>query len=458
MWTELPTVESCVPCVAPYSFFFDLVATHWRTSESNRRTLHRICTLARKQGAQFVASESAFSREDVRNELDLLDEFMGGGGAAEAVAFSFFATDANPKDDIQAIEESSLLGTLVLINYRAPAETDFTHSYIYEAVLRPPTYRSDNGRRNPLLNNFISADGEVRRSVLKREFLLRGIYYAQQNSETHVCAHACLRMALNSIAVQGEPLASDAINRVLKIVPPFAGLELEQIRSFIDQTGAVRASIVQCDDDLTYANFLTILAAIVESGHVALLVFTTGDPEVQHVVTVFGFTRNSDEWHPEALPAYSGPLSSRYHPAAFWIDHFLIHDDNFGPYFAFNSRALEFDEKIRARWIIALHPICPPTRPDAVEGLAATLLSNVLPSLASVGNGRWFEMMTQGQLQYVLRTVLIQRDRYLQHLRGSICHAGTKLTAAEISEFADLGVGSKSTDTSWSSGASFVCI
>jgi hypothetical protein len=156
------------------------------------------------------------------------------------------------------------------------------------------------------------------------------------------------------------------------------------------------------------------------------------------VVTVFGHTRNSDEWHPEAIPAYSGPSSTPYYPSSFWIDHFLIHDDNFGPYFAFSSRALEFDANVKARWIVALHPIWPEVRPDYAEGAAAVLLANLLPSLTPLGRGRWFEMMTRNQLRYVLRTVLIQREKYLEHIRASKSHDLTNLSDVELELFNEL--------------------
>ena len=431
MWTRLPTVKSSLPCLPPFSFFFDLVGTHWKAATSNPVTLHRICTLCRKQGSTFVVIESALSREDVQEEIDLLDQSLGGGGAAEAVTMSFFASATDPAADISQLDQQALLGTLVLINYRRPGSAEFTHSYIYEALLTPPSKRNGDGHQVPLLNNFLCADGEFKRVICSREFPVRGIYYCQQNGQTHVCAHACLRMALNSIGVCNPPISSAAINTKLGIAPPFAGLSLGQIATVINGLDGVKASIVDCTG-LEHAKFLTILAAIVKSGHVALLVFTTGEENVEHVVTVFGHTRNSDEWHPEAIPAYSGPQSTPYYPSSFWIDHFLIHDDNFGPYFAFSSRALEVDQKVHGRWIIALHPIWPVVRPDYAEGAAATLLANLLPSLAPLGSGRWFEMMTRNQLRYVLRAILIRRDEYLDHLRAGRAHDGTSLTAEQI--------------------------
>jgi hypothetical protein len=212
MWTGLPTIESCLSCDPPFSFFFDLVRIHWKSAGTHPLTLHRICTLARKQGARFVVIESALSRPDVREEIDLLDGSLGGGGAAEGIAISFFASAVDPTD-IGTASSAEVLGQVVVINYRAPGSSHFTHTFIHEAILTPPALRHGADPPQPLLNNFICAEGEFPYIVKGREFKLRGIYYCQQNGVTHACAHACLRMALNSIGASPTPISSRAINQ-----------------------------------------------------------------------------------------------------------------------------------------------------------------------------------------------------------------------------------------------------
>jgi hypothetical protein len=41
-------------------------------------------------------------------------------------------------------------------------------------------------------------------------------------------------------------------------------------------------------------------------------------------------------------------------------------------------------------------------------------------------------MMTRNQLRYVLRTILIERDKYLEHIRDSKSHDTSSLTGQEI--------------------------
>jgi hypothetical protein len=131
MWTEANTAEEVFDCRKPFSFYFDLVALHWKSgSASNNLTLHRICTLARKQGCNFVTVECGLRHADIREEIDVLDEFYGGGGEAQAVVFGFFAGDTSPAA-IMTVPDNVLIGSVVLINYRSNASSRFELSYIY---------------------------------------------------------------------------------------------------------------------------------------------------------------------------------------------------------------------------------------------------------------------------------------------------------------------------------------
>src|SRR5712691_1040795 len=101
-WTEIPIAPTDLDCRPPYSFYFDLVASHWKSNTSNNLTLHRICTLCRKQKVTHVCIESALGDPAVREEIDLLDQASGGDGNAEAISFSFIIHDG-PTVDINSV-------------------------------------------------------------------------------------------------------------------------------------------------------------------------------------------------------------------------------------------------------------------------------------------------------------------------------------------------------------------
>ena len=433
-WSELGTVQDCLDCKPPFSFYFDLIAARWKTPGGNPNPLHRICTLARKQGAHWLVIESALPRPEIQEDIEALDQVFGGGGAAEAVAISFLCCEERP-NDINVVSESDFLGQVVFINYRQPEHVEFTHSYVYEAVLTAPCL--PGMPRKELLNNFICSDGKFPVAVGGRQFDVQGIYYCQQNSVTHVCAHASLRMGLNTV-LNGAHVTNAWINDFIKVTPPIAvGLSLQNIHDVLE-SHAIRPMITNCDN-LSPSVYLSVLASIVESGFGALLVFTTGTTAgngggyIEHVVTVFGHTRNSDEWHPQALPAYSGPRSAHYYPSSSWVDHFLIHDDNFGPYYTLSSRAFEADVNVKARWIVGLYPSAINMYPSFTEATAAVFLANVLPAISSLSSGRWFEYITRSQWKYVLRTILIKKADYINHLAELKAHDQSVAAADEIS-------------------------
>ncbi len=432
-WSPLQTVQQRLACAAPFSFFFDVVQTHWKAHDPV--ALHRICTLARKQGATHIAVESANSRPGVGQDVDELDARFGGGGAAECVAISFFV-GGDENTLIADLPADALIGQLTLVNYREPGSVTFSVSYIYEAILRPPSLPGSPGQ---LLNNYLCVGGTFSVSVLARQFDLPGVYYCQQNSQTHVCAHASLRMALNGLSASTTTaISNSAINRHLGVTPPCQGLQLGQVVSVIQDLGGMVEEVVDCSK-LDSADYMKILASIVESGDRALLVFTTAGSE-EHVVCVYGHTRNSDEWHPQAIPAYAGPQSAPFYSSSMWIDHFLIHDDNFGPYYTLSSRALETNKQVAAHWIIAIRARAANIGADLAETLASVYLANTLPTLAPLAPAgtRWLSYITQQQHTYVLRAVLLERQAYIDHLSQSQCHDGSRTSATDVQLLATL--------------------
>lgn len=430
MWTEEATAERCLDCRLPFSFYFDLIADCWLSppASSNNLTLHRICTLARKQGARFVVCEDALGRADVREDVDALNAHYGGNGRASAIQLSFFASDISP-ETINGVDPAALIATAVIVNF-APS-TDFQHSYIFESIMVPPHQVDGAGARKQLLNNYMTREAEFERSVRGRTFKLKGFYYCQQNGLVHVCAHACLRMALNSTDGVSAPVSNGEINKLLSLTPPLTGLSLGNIVSVIKTRTGIDPVIADCSN-LSPTDYLSVLTSYLESGFVVLFVFTTSN-QMEHVVTAFGHTRNSDEWHPQAIPGYSGPKTAPFYPSSAWVDHFLIHDDNLGPYYTLSSRAFEVDPSIKAHWIIGIHPHQAQILPSYAESLSAIMLRRNIPAVKQLGSGKWFGYLSSQPWTFVMRPILIDRQTYKEHLRTAVAHDQTAMTDQELS-------------------------
>lgn len=452
-WVPSGTASRVVDCRPPYSFYVDLIKPHWHAEKADYHPLHRLATLARKQGAQSIVIESALDRPEVIDEITDLDKAYGGGGVAEAIAFTFFA-EALSAERAQALDPQTLIGQCVLISYRPPQAAAFEHTYIYEAVFATPSMRG--GTR--LLNNFIYTDAEFTVRVHDQTLPLTGVYYCQQNGCTSVCAHASIRMVVNSMRPGKARLTNRAINDALGGVPS-DGLVPSQIKTIIESAGDLSVDIVNCQN-IKAVDYISILTAAAESGDIALLTFTTGAkgsrqtgvlsgaevPEAPddeagadtHVVVVVGHTLNSDEWHPQALPAYSGLPGSRYSPSSDWVDHFVIHDDNFGPYFTLSSRALELDPSVKASRIIIIRDRPCHSKAFAAEAAASVVLSKLLPPLVGLASNSWFDRITTSEQDYVTRPVLVTRERYMAHIEAAVGHDGSRTTADERAVLATL--------------------
>lgn len=452
MWTGDSTVENTLDCRVPFSFFFDLVQAYWRSPNLDAKlALHRVCTLVRKQQVTFALVECALGRQDVREDIDTLAAEFDGGGTAQAISFAFFRGDLR---DANAIADEDFIGVVTLINYKCPNAEDYQYSYVYEAVLAPPHTVAKNGDRVNLLNNFIARDEEFHRLVRGKTFKVRGVYYCQQNSRTHVCAHAGLRMTLNSGYPAHSLLTPSEINRHVQYDWTTGGLQIGDIVDTIKRMTGSEPIVVDCTA-VRSVDYLTILSSLAESGCLVLMVFETFNPNVEHVVTVFGYTRNSDEWHPQAIPLYSGATSAQYYPSSAWVDHYLIHDDNLGPYYTLsarvmesipqapaqvaqplpNNRPYEADPKIKPHWIIAANPTTAPLGPIYAQGLAASVLARSLslPQLRGLGvEGRWFAYMTDKPWRYVLRSLLMSKSSYQAHLARVADHEGNRFSEREI--------------------------
>lgn len=432
MWSRLPVSSDSIDCTSPFSFYFDLIGRFSRLQPNPYplQPLHRICTLMRKMAVRSAVVEPAYSNAVVCTEIDDLDKALGGNGAAEAICISFFSGETQ-LDSIENLADDSCLGQVVIINYRPASSVDFTYSYIYQAILQIPKLPSagPNDSSKNLLNNYILADGEFEISAGGKQFSIDGIYYCQQNGLTGVCAHSCLRMALNTATENSNNTTNDSINTTLNIGPPILGLTLDQIVNVIADDG-LKAQVTDCTN-LSPATYTSLLDSIIESGFIALLVFKTSGPD-EHVVTVFGHTRNSDEWHPQALPAYSGPGSSSYYPSSQWTDHFLIHDDNFGPYYCLSSKSFDGSDKIEVHWIIGIYPTEIKLSPLLAEPIAAIVLDLLVPKMKVTGSDRWLDYMNSSKWKYILRTLLVRKDQYLDHIKKLVGHDNSKMAKTDM--------------------------
>lgn len=372
-------------------------------------------------GAKTVVVEDGLSRADVREELDLLSESIGSGCEAQATVLSFFSRRLTI-DEISAVDANALIGQAVVI---ACGNASPRRLYVYEAILRTPATFDDATGFTDLLNNYIHSSAEYDLNVANRRFTVRGVYFCQQNATTSVCAHASLRMAVNSMQVSSR-ISTASINKELALTPPYPGLRLDQIHAVLAARG-----LVPIIYNVKGKDPVAPLYSVIESGSPALLVFSTGTP-VDHVVTIFGHTLNSDEWHPRGIPAYQGPSSAKFYSSSSWADHFLIHDDNFGPYFCLASSSFLGSSAVKPKLVIGLLPADIKLAPMVAESIAAAFLQEALTQIGSgASQSAWWQLMATEDHKYVFRTTMMSRADYANHISSVADHRGIRAASAE---------------------------
>lgn len=347
-----------------------------KSSLSINRALHRLCTLMRKMDVKTCVIEDIMpSYKDIHDELIALTTYYGEKVEMVAYRFTFISNEVASLEEIPLLKEGNFLSSAVLINFKKPDDGKYK-SYLFSAIVTIPKINNHNKFGTiPLLNNYLHIHKTFPCEVNISEknlfkFNITGTFFCQQNSITSVCAHASLCMTINNMNLPGIGIISpEHINKIVGVdhrsirlgnPPNKEGLTKEEIITVLQRYGLAITWIDFFENpNIEYNDFIY---RYIESRCPVLLVFSTFGNSA-HIVPVLGHTLNSDMWRPEAEPAYLN-IKSRlnYKPTSAWIDHFIIHDDNFGMYFCLPVEALkrvtlpQYDPNFRANLAVAVIP------------------------------------------------------------------------------------------------------
>lgn len=456
----------CCAAEGKFSFFFGLISPRFSGEFSHCGAIHRICSLLRKMGVTHLVEEELEETGEIQEEIEDVSRRCNAPlRSASFKRFSFFyAPNDIPRDqlDLDQREDKLFLGYMVIARLELPDGKIWpdgkvwkgpVRSYILEAVIAPPGKCSLDSSKCPkqsvVLNYYIHAHKIFKSVIGTRDknwsFEVDGTFFCQQNGLTHVCAHACLRMALNTTwHPAGVKISNRQINETLGI-DHTAGktvedglavwqmdLVLKHFGLFPYEHGFFNAA------EVDYAEYLY---PFVESGSPVILSF---NPTVSsgHVVTIVGHTLNSDRWDCEAHLAYD-PVSQviePFHASSTWVDHFLINDDNFGMYTALpvgylrNPIRPRYDPTRRALWVVSVFPSASAVLPYDAEISAVQIAIKSLrkvetgkdketgrPLLETIQFNRWLSRLIaqskEPAKRLVARTVLIGKEDYVAYLR-----------------------------------------
>ncbi len=317
--------------------------------------------------------------------------------------------------------------------------TSRQEDHIYESVF--PIVRTTND------NNFVHCIRTYSVNTITGFQSVKGVLYAQQNDQTYVCAHVALRTALSSVLPDGD-ISYEEMNRLAGIDHENrcvgkneGGLSPDDMETIFLGLGLEYEKIVH-EPDLGHMlpnEFQRDLYGIIESGWPALLGFELKDPTAppgkvpRHIVPVIGHTFNDDAWVPDAQRAYFGNQLA-YYSSESWLSSYVLHDDNFGPYYCLPRHFLD---KENFRMILGLKPKTISFPASDAEVVGFNFLNAILRGRK--GNGTpWhdrFLIFTHNGL-LVLRTLVLEKSDYLDHLRAMTDWEGNQIESNAIAQIA----------------------
>ena len=311
---------------------FDFVEQVFGVKKEHVNTTIRIFSVARQLGFQSLLKEELSGDNSLkREEDDRVRKIDLDFNKSKIYRFSFFAcpVDQYPKQD-------DFLGYAVIKAdyYDYYRDQPTPHIYVYESVLAPnhPEHICQSDKQLEYCKrNFLHCQRKYEIETILGVFSVTGAMYAQQNGRNFVCSHVALRSVLSLFCA--DDISYDEIDR-LAGRPCYSreGLTPEQINIILKGKGVIARCISREQfSELGVSSYSPVLYGYVESGCPSLLAFFPRGGTVGHIVPVLGHTFDADSWVPEARNGYFAG-SGGYFSSEGWLDSFIIHDDNFGPY------------------------------------------------------------------------------------------------------------------------------
>ncbi len=448
-------------CQAPFSFY-QLVEDLWHPkSNSGSDPLSRLCTLMRKMKAKSFLREELKLNKELLEERNMAIQRFNQNVILTATRLTFFESlpPSSKWDDPEELLDDHLLGYAVIVTLEMPGGKYTT--YLLESVVRPPSIwmRDEEDRISiePITNYYVHNTRDFETTIgtegKSRPLTLTGSFFAQQNDITHVCAHAALRMAINSSStLNTEKLTNQRINEILGIDfsspekcvghidsdPPGTkeGLEIQELEEVISQLGGRTISADFAEN--TSVEYDQFIYPFVESACPVILGIEGrnfhSSSIISHAVSVLGHTLNSDRWEPEARPGYGGLQAQPYIPATGWIGHYIINDDNFGMYLTLPSDMLRNflvpskNPNLHATRAVAVVPSGVRLSGLSAERMAVWIAQSLIEGLKESSPVIWLERLAQQSRSIVTRTLLQTKASYRQYIDGLVQNGQITLT------------------------------
>lgn len=426
--------ESLQSCEPPMSFF-ELIESVW--DGDNSQPLHRFCSLMRKMKAKSFVREDLVLNQELNDEKNMLGVRFGTSINIEAERLTFFCYLPESKNwNDEGLTQDHILGYAIIVKITLPDGNVRTH--LLEAVARPPSvvfHLKENSYFIEPITNYYLHNIRTFKTCLGTEqnhrvFPISGSFFTQQNQITSVCAHACLRMAMNSSpSINRGKLTNKEINDFLKISDykiNGRGLSQQQIIEVVKQKGCkCHIANFSKETDIEYDHFMYPSLESCFPTILGIEYWDRGKQQVAgHVVTVLGHTINSDRWEPEAVRGYGGYPLRPYIPTAEWCDHYIISDDNFGMYSTLPTDAIRNflvptkNPNRHASMAISIVPDKVTIPGHYAEQFAVDMATKLINGIGLQTPNRWHDRLKGRNL--VCRTLLQTKSEYVDFINNHV--------------------------------------
>lgn len=447
-------------CQAPSFSFYQLIDDLWHQG-GNSNPLHRLCTLMRKMKVESFIKEELELNDELLEEQNMVTQRYNQKIGLTATRLTFFQSlpPSSKWEDQEELPDDHLLGYAVIATLELP--DDEYRTYLLESVVRPPSIwvrdAEDRISIEPITNYYVHNTRDFETTIgtekKSRTLTLTGSFFAQQNDITHVCAHAALRMAINSSStLNTEKLTNKMINEILGI--DFSkpekcvghidgdpggtkeGLDIQELEEVIRRSGGrtISANFVE-NTSVEYDQFIYPFA---ESACPVILGIEgwnfNRSSIISHVVSVLGHTLNSDRWEPEARTGYGGFPTESYTPVTGWVGHYIINDDNFGMYVTLPSDMLRNylvpskNPNLHATRAVAIVPSGVRLSGLSAERRAVWIAQSLIGGIKIEPPIIWLERLAQSFQNIVSRTLLQTKASYRQYIDGLVQNGQITLT------------------------------
>ena len=423
-------------CEYPACSFFDLVDSLWKGPETSY-PLHRFCTLMRKMNALSYIQENLILNRELSDEKEMLQIKCENNVELKPTRLTFFCaphefiTWDTPSEELKKY----ILGYVVIVSWKTRGEY---HTFILEAVVCSPSIvffkKDDDPFIGPVTNYYVHNVKKYPTTIghekAHKQLEIKGSFFCQQNGLTSKCAHAALRMAINSSPLLDAPKLTN--KRINDIVKEKCSVDLKEIHKGLGQN-QIQTVVTELGYRFHSANFLEntqieydhFIYPSLESCLPTILGIQGWNAKkndfISHVVSVLGHTINSDRWEPEARCGYGNYPIQYYISSASWCDHFVIGDDNYGMFSTLPTDMLRNfivptkNPNLHATMAISILPneieLCGYDAEQRAISVALALINGVEMDPPN----KWHNRMKDKSL--VLRTLLQTKIQYLNSIK-----------------------------------------